>query len=314
MLNHRKAETLTETIHESNNSRRLYFYHEIDSWQQDNHFIRYGYIKETRSFKECIKSLTYWHNESINIYSHLVPSMMGLFFISHYLSKMPKFENYLGIWEIFNFYQFGIAATFCLGSSASFHCFKCHSPKVSKAGNQCDYFGIIVLITCSLNSIVLFTFYDLPSWRNAFIGLFCAFALMCTKVTFDVRFSTPAYRPFRSCMFIMFGLSGVLPVFTAVAKFGLEEAEKRANALWLVGEGFFYIFGASLYAARIPERFFHAKGSTAAKKHLRGKFDFVGHSHQIFHFMVVIAAYCHWKALIGCYIYLHEVVLESHHT
>lgn len=311
MLINRSAKSVVTTLVETPSPKRLYFFDEIDAWQQDNHYIRSGYVKETNNFLECIDSLTYWHNESINVYSHLLPALSIFWALSGYLYfLLPRYKDSPEFWEILNFYQFGLAAACCLTLSASFHCFKCHSHKVSKIGNQCDYFGIVVLITCSLNSIVIFAFHDIPKWRNFYVFLFTILAALCTKLTFDEKFSTPAYRPFRSLMFIAFGLSGVLPVVTAIKYFGFSEAENRAKASWLVGEGFFYILGACLYAARVPERFTYV--NDAATKELKptiGKFDLIGHSHQIFHVMVVIAAYCHWKALLGCYVYMHENML-----
>lgn len=287
--------------------RRLYFYHELDEWQKDNHFIKSGYIKESKSFRECFHSLYYLHNESVNIYSHLVPSLAFFPYVFAFVCLwMTNFENDQGIWERLNFLQFGLAASFCMFSSASFHCFKCHSKEVSKFGNQCDYFGIVVLITCSLISIVLFAFYDVPFWRNLYVMLFLILGTICTKVTFDQKFATPQYRPFRSLVFILFGLSGVLPVVTAVFLFGISNAYERSNALWLVLEGVFYITGALLYAARFPERLAHNKNEDAC---IKGQFDIFGHSHQIFHFLVVVAACCHWKALNGCYLYLHTHIL-----
>lgn len=290
---------------------RLYCYHELAEWQQDNHFILSGYVKETSSFRACLRSLTYMHNESVNIYSHLLPAFIVSLLVGKFLSwEITIFDNDLGTWERVNFIQFGSAATFCLALSASFHLFKCHSYPVCKFGNQCDYFGIIIMITSSLISIILFAFYDIPRWRNFYIFLFLILGGICTKVTFDQKFSTPHYRPFRSLMFILFGLSGVLPILTAVSLFGIESASERSNALWLIAEGFFYILGACLYAMRIPERFTHKDAKDTLLQHpVAGTFDFIGHSHQIFHVMVVIAAYCHWRALVGCYYYLHTHTL-----
>lgn len=313
MLTLRKQKSNSIKAPDVGNTKRLYFYHELDPWQQDNHFIRSGYVKETKSYTDCLRSLTYWHNESINVYSHLLPALSSIWLVSYQVwFVLPHYDNALGIWEILNFYQFAMAAAFCLFLSASFHCFKSHSQKISKIGNQCDYFGIIILITCSLNSIVLFTFYDVPSLRNFYISLFTILGAVCTKITFDVKFSSSEYRPFRSFMFILFGLSGVLPVLSAVFKFGLIQASERASAPWLISEGLFYIVGACLYAARIPERFTHVNDTCDNKAgHQYGTFDIFGHAHQIFHVMVVIAAYCHWNALVGCYIHLHEVTLMS---
>lgn len=292
--------------------KRLYYFHELDEWQQDNHYILSGYVKETSSYLNCLKSLTYIHNETGNIYSHFVPSVLVAVFVGNFVGwEMEKYNNDLRYWEKLNFTQFGFAATFCLALSALFHLFKCHSPSVCKFGNQCDYLGIIIMITCSLISIMLFAFYDIPNWRNFYVSLFLALGGICTIVTFNKKFSTPQYRPFRSLMFILFGLSGVLPVLTAVSIFGVESASERSKAGWLIAEGFFYIFGASLYAMRIPERFSHKESDNRLLENpVSGKFDLFGHSHQIFHVMVVIAAFCHWKALVGCFEYLHTHTLK----
>lgn len=285
---------------------RLYYFHELEEWQQDNHYILSGYVKETSSYWSCLKSLTYIHNETGNIYSHLVPSVLVAVLVGDFIYWEVERINYdLSLWEKLNFIQFGFAATFCLALSALFHLFKSHSHSVCRLGNQCDYLGIIIMITGSLISIMLFAFHDVPKWRNFYVSLFICLGGICTVITFNKSFSTPQYRPFRSIMFILFGLSGTLPVLTAVSLYGLQSASDRSKAGWLVAEGVFYILGASLYAMRIPERFYHKESDKLLDHPVSGKFDYFGHSHQLFHLMVVIAAFCHWKALVGCYHYLH---------
>lgn len=277
---------------------KLHYYHELDEWQQDNHYILSSYVKETGSYWKCFKSLTYIHNETINIYSHLFPSLVicaaQIVLITSSATDSPT--NLW--WAKVNIFQFVCGALCCLSLSALFHLLKSHSQRVCKFGNQCDYFGIVIMITSSLISIIAFVFNDHPRWRNTFVALFLVMGAICTKVTFQEKFSTPTYRPFRSLMFILFGLSGVLPVFAAAHEYGPSEAVYRSSAAWLVAEGFFYIAGAVLYALRFPERLTHNEG--CLNKSAKGKFDVFGHLHQIFHIMVVIAALCHWRALIDC--------------
>ncbi|ODV80938.1 HlyIII-domain-containing protein [Suhomyces tanzawaensis NRRL Y-17324] len=293
---------------------RLHFYHELDDWQKDNHYIKSGYVRETSSLRKCLESLLYLHNETVNIYSHLIPSSFLLAAVIWYINhRLPIYDNYLGVWEKLNFVQFGVACTLCLFMSSTFHCIKSHSHKVSRIGNQLDYFGIVILITCSLISIILFAFYDQPFYRGLFVLLFLTFGTACTVLTLHPKFATPLYRPYRSLMFILFGLSGIFPVIAATKLYGFEPAAERANVTWLALEGFFYIFGAVLYAARIPERFSHTEEDEQSllNNPSAGRWDIFGASHQIFHVMVVIAAYCHWKALLGCYHYLHLVTLHA---
>lgn len=290
---------------------RLLYYHQLEEWRKDNHFILSGYVPQTNSFKKCFDSLFYVHNETVNIWSHLVPSMLvfGVIFIyvNYYLEVYP---THLG-WEKLNFLQFGFAATCCMGLSTIFHFTKSHSPYVSKFGNQLDYFGIVIMITCSLISIILFAFYDEPKPKYGFLGLFITLGGICSVLTLDRKFSTAAYRPLRSTMFILFGLSGVFPVIVAVYMYGSETAIERSSASYLIAEGFFYIFGAAMYAMRVPERFTHVEvdEKTYIESPTAGKLDIFGHSHQIMHVFVVVAAYCHWCALLGCYHYLHQKTL-----
>lgn len=315
----RQRQSNTDTVASSSalpveRKSKLYYYHELDEWQQDNHFIRSGYVKETSSYKECFNSLLYLHNESMNIYTHLIPSLFVLLAIIYYVNyELPIYDNYLGCWEKLNFIHFGIAATACLLISSVYHCVKSHSQMVSKKGNKYDYFGIVILITCSLNSVILFAFYDEPFWRYFFVVTFFSLGTICTVLTLDPRFSSNTYRPMRSLMFIIFGLSGILPILVAIRIHGYAKAVEMCCANWLVLEGISYISGAVLYAMRVPERFTHKDEDQTSllRNPSSGKFDIFGHSHQIFHIMVVIGAFCHWKALVGCYNYLHTVILPN---
>ncbi|KAI5954805.1 hypothetical protein KGF57_003829 [Candida theae] len=294
-------------------ARRLAYYHELDEWQKDNHYIRSGYVRGTSSYWESFKSLGYLHNETVNIYTHLVPSSISFWLILYYINfQLRIYDNYLGVWEKLNFIQFGLACTFCMFMSSVFHTLKSHSHKVSKFGNQLDYFGIVILITCSLISIILFAYYDEPWEKWIFVALTLFFGTVCTVFTLHPEFSKNYYRPFRSTMFILFGLSGVLPVAFGIYKFGAVTTSERCGVKWLVLEGVFYISGAVLYAARFPERLTYVEEADEHSSLLdpkTGKFDIWGHSHQIFHVFVVIAAYCHWLALVQCYHYLHQHIL-----
>lgn len=288
---------------------QLHYYHELDEWQQDNHYIKSGYVKETKSYKKSLLSLGYLHNETVNVYSHLIPGSMIILAILYYCENyLPVPETYFG-WEKVSLLLFGIAATVCLLSSSFFHCLKSHSLEVCKFGNQLDYFGIVILITCSLISIMMFTFNDNPFWKYTYITLFLLLGSVCAYLTLNPKFSTNAYRPIRSAMFIVFGLSGGLPIITASSVYGVSEAARRSGLKYVILEGFFYILGAVLYAARFPERLFHTEDThDLTNRPISGKFDIFGNSHQIFHVLVVVAAYNHWLALVDSYKYLHKLI------
>ena len=56
---------------------------EAPKFMQDNEFIKGGYLLNCSSFKKTFKSLFMWHNETINIWSHLLGAIF--FFCSNFL-------------------------------------------------------------------------------------------------------------------------------------------------------------------------------------------------------------------------------------
>lgn len=69
-----------------------------------------------------------------------------------------------------------------------------------------------------------------------------------TVVVLFPRFRTPAWRPFRAFMFVMMGMSAVVPVLHGVKIFGAAQMERQIGLSWLVTQGLLYILGAGIYA------------------------------------------------------------------
>ncbi|KAI9145599.1 hemolysin-III related-domain-containing protein [Paraphysoderma sedebokerense] len=108
--------------------------------------------------------------------------------------------------------------------------------------------------------------------------------------------ATPRFRLWRTLIYIASGVLSGLPVLHYLIQFGVPDVTGWALYGWFV-MGFTYIFGAMIYAFKIPECF------------APGKFDFIGHSHQWWHICVVAAAYVHyissvellsWRLTQGC--------------
>jgi adiponectin receptor len=60
-------------------------------------------------------------------------------------------------------------------------------------------------------------------------------------------------------MFIALGLSGLVPALHYIITFGSHKAFNVGALGWLILMAILYILGATLYAARIPERLFPGK-------------------------------------------------------
>jgi len=135
---------------------------DLPSWQQDNHFIQSGYRPASNSFHQSFASLRYVHNESVNIYSHLLGAILftitGSFL---YIEIRPRYESAVKS-DIIAFSIFFAGAALCLGMSGTYHTISNHSPAVAKFGNKLDYLGIVFLITGSAIPSLFYGFYCHP--------------------------------------------------------------------------------------------------------------------------------------------------------
>ncbi|KAL2046268.1 hypothetical protein N7G274_001715 [Stereocaulon virgatum] len=266
---------------------------ELPSWQQDNHYILANYRPESHSYFRCFQSLFYLHNESVNIHSHL----LGAFLFYFTSLSLYAFERYhISTTDVLAFSFYFVGAVACLGMSAAYHMIANHSPEVHRVGSQLDYVGIVALIFGSVVPSVYYGFHCEPILQKMYWAMISTIAIGCTIVSMNPKFRTPLWRPFRAGMFVGFGLSAVFPVLHGVYIYGVEKMQYSMGLYWVILQGFLYILGAGLYAARIPERL-HP-----------GRFDIWGSSHQIFHILILLAA---MSQLMGLLTALHHARIFS---
>jgi adiponectin receptor len=146
----------------------LVLWDDLPSWQQDNHYIHSGYRPESRSFKKSFASLSYLHNESVNIYTHLVGavifSVVGAILFT---TIRPRYAS-ATTGDVFAFGCFFAGAAVCLGMSATYHAISNHSHTVARFGNKLDYVGIVFLITGSFIPSIYYGFYCQPKLQEMY--------------------------------------------------------------------------------------------------------------------------------------------------
>jgi adiponectin receptor len=151
----------------------LLTFDQIPAWLQDNDCIRGGYRPISHSVKECLLSWSYMHNESISIFTHLVPAILFLF--SEVIIQ-PLFEaRYPGatVADRIVFAVFLSSATICLGISAFYHTLLNHSKQISELSLRCDFVGIVVLTLGFFISGVYIGFYCDQKLRWIYWGMVC---------------------------------------------------------------------------------------------------------------------------------------------
>jgi channel protein (hemolysin III family) len=128
---------------------RLVGWDDLPAWRRDNAYIIRAYRPDSNSYRGSFASLGYLHNESVNIWSHLLGALLflytGLFF---YQEVAPRYES-ANESDLLVFSCFFGGAVACLGMSATYHALSNHSPSVSRWGNKLDYSGIVLLIVGS---------------------------------------------------------------------------------------------------------------------------------------------------------------------
>jgi adiponectin receptor len=135
---------------------------DLEHWMQDNHHIHSHYRRASYSYARSFASIFQVHNETVNIWTHLVPAVISLptgWML--YNSLKPRYDK-ADTGDVLAMSCFFLGAALCLGMSATFHTLSNHSPMVSRAWNQLDYAGISFLIAGSFVPSVFYGFYCEP--------------------------------------------------------------------------------------------------------------------------------------------------------
>ncbi|KAJ3234938.1 Adiponectin receptor protein 1 [Chytriomyces hyalinus] len=245
---------------------------QIPAWMYDNEFILSGYRPEMGNYADCFRSLLYVHNETGSIYTHLIGCLIHVVAVVYVLwfavDNVGAFAAMIGDNEavvkangsVFGWADVAVAACLllsavvCMGLSAAFHTFHCHSHPVSKAWNKLDFAGIAALIAGSNIPFIYYGFYCEPSYQTLYIAFMLLFGAVTTLVTVSERYSTPKYRMLRTSLFVAMGLSSIIPIIHLLLEHGYNYASVTMSINHGIAGGICYLVGAFLYASRIPER------------------------------------------------------------
>ncbi|KAF8242571.1 hemolysin-III channel protein Izh2 [Wilcoxina mikolae CBS 423.85] len=269
------------TANRSQSSPALLSYNEISHWHQGNEYISTGYRTETDSVSKCFASWTYIHNETVNIYSHILPAI--LFIIAEVLSYQMFLSTYPEATRAdrLAFECFLLTAAICLGISGTYHTLMNHSEDVSNIWLRLDFLGIIILIEGCFLSGIYVGFYCERTLQGIYWAMIICLGCISTIIILNPKFQGPRWRTFRLSTFICTGLSALAPITHGIKIFGLQQMSKQSGLPYYLFEGLLLVIGAFFYKARLPESL---KPRT---------FDIWGASHQIFHILVVLAAMVH---------------------
>lgn len=183
------------------------------------------------------------------------------------------------------FFVFMAGSMFCLLASTVCHLFTCHSKPLAIFLMRLDFAGIATMIATSFFPPIYYVFQCAPIWQWIYLSTISIMALITVGFLFAPSCQSGKYRPVRTLLFLCMGASGIVPAVHAVITNWHEPFCFVTVAHEAVMAGF-YAVGAMIYVVRIPERW------------KPGVFDLGGHSHNIFHVLVLAGAYTHYRAAL----------------
>ena len=258
---------------------RLITWSELEPWMRDNSYIQTGYRKASSSYLHSLYSLPNIHNETINIWTHLLAAVFfGYSVHNFYTVKLASLYPRAGFADFLAIGAYHVGVVNCFLLSAGYHLFSNHSCDVHRIGNQLDHAGIVLVIWGSMIPGMYFEFYYQPMLRNTYGAALSFCALLSAVFTLRPEFSTAKARKLRFLVYGLLAMAAVVPIVHGMALWSFEELDQRMGLRNILLMTLCQFAGGLVYATRVPERW------------LPGRFDIVGASHQLMHILVVCGA------------------------
>jgi adiponectin receptor len=248
-----EAGTMAESVQGlSYRKRDLISYEELPAWYQDNPFIKHGYRPISHSTAACLRSWASLHNETLNIYTHLIPAILALVIGEAWvLSYLRHQYANVGASDYVIFAFLLSAAAVCLGISSAYHTLMSHSKEVEARWLRLDFVGIIVLTLGSFVSGIYVAFWCEWTERKIYWSMIVSLAVVSIIIMVAPYFQGLKWRTFRLFVFVVTGLSGLAPIIHGICKFGFAQMVKQSGLPYYLAEGGLFLMGALTYAVSL---------------------------------------------------------------
>ncbi|KIK61750.1 hypothetical protein GYMLUDRAFT_42791 [Collybiopsis luxurians FD-317 M1] len=278
----RAAREVTRAVKRSLEGVHLISYADLPEPWKNNSFVTQGYrFIPIERWPLILMSLFAFHNEFLNIHTHLIPGLLWL------VNCIP-FMNPSGVEDVPEA-LFMTFAIMCLFSSAVWHTMSgcAHCPSMEFCA-RVDYVGIGWLISASVGTVVHYGFQCYPKLGKMFLVGCLLTGLLGSSCPFMQWFNEVRYRGWRIVFFLSLAFFSLAPL----AGLAIMHSPKAMFSFIspVVPSLISYVVGLVFYATHIPERFIPERWSRHLDK-------IGGGSHAIWHCFIVLAVAQHKAAI-----------------
>ncbi|KXS16433.1 hypothetical protein M427DRAFT_154384 [Gonapodya prolifera JEL478] len=274
---------------------KLYAGEDVPAWLQEP-FIVSGYRVYT-SWEQNWRSMLQWHNETMNIHTHFIPSIFSIFAMIFIACSMHPRATVADRVVLAGYVA---SAGYCFMASALFHTHLPQSPMVFYQFCGVDTTGIAIAVAATSLSVTYYL--HICNLRNLII--YCSLTLLLTSLAMvGPRFKFWVAPGFSQARFSC--LSAVIAVCCAPLVHHLIEVGFAGVVAegpwfrWQIAAIVFLLGGGAVFLTRFPECF------------SPGTFDYIGGSHSIWHVMIFLNCYCQARCVYELFLWRLESMCNA---
>lgn len=269
----------------------LFPYGEASPHLQHNPYLRSGY-RSYLSARQCVNSIFVMSNEFVNIWSHLLMAIYWMFLLVYDQTiTLPASDSTVLDHLVHLTYFLCVHTSMIL--SVGFHTFSGHTLEyVYKKWYAADLVGILVAILGCYIPGLYYAFYCRPEPQYLYLGVLAAFMFMSVVFMCHRNYLSCSWNWKRKCHLLLLTIFGIVPtIHWSVISEATEVQQFLPKVIILYG-----ILGCAFffYTSRVPESC------------LPGKFDIIGHSHNIWHILVALSLLYWRNATIQLMVYRYN--------
>ncbi|CAG60511.1 uncharacterized protein GVI51_I07315 [Nakaseomyces glabratus] len=270
-----------------------------------NSRIKTGYFYYTNAtYLGCLQKLVKFNNDSISIYMNLVCGLIsGVMLLFYTDVRLIPSHPSTTMTDYIIINLFLMATTTYFATMTLGQLLKGHSEYQGKLWNQAKQLALVLLLTCSIVTLLYYAFFD-----HVFLfKLFVIWTCLLMSITSIVIINDQYKRVQKLSCVVIFGVLSIsLPIAVSIIKFGLFDSYKKQRIPFqvLTWEIVLYSLSAMLQLTRLPELTLSTLGDSF------WIVDYLGNSDQVSQLVTIFAIIVHFNTIIFAY----EVVHASIHV